>query len=84
MAPLHPKAGSAVNARKGTDADSNILKIYRLLDRNNGLDKHYYQVSHREALSSTPKLSGVAWYWHICQYDLLVTYKPSIPPQFLV
>ncbi|KAL9103551.1 MAG: hypothetical protein Q9163_001429 [Psora crenata] len=27
---------------KGTDADSNILKIYRMLDRNNG-DKHYYQ-----------------------------------------
>lgn len=26
----------------GTDADSNILKIYRMLDRNNG-DKHYYQ-----------------------------------------
>lgn len=29
----------------GTDADSNILKIYRMLDRNNGHDKHYYQVS---------------------------------------
>ena len=29
----------------GTDADSNILKIYRMLDRNNG-DSHYYQVSH--------------------------------------
>lgn len=29
----------------GTDADSNILKIYRMLDRNNGSDKHYYQVN---------------------------------------
>ena len=28
---------------EGTDADSNILKIYRMLDRDNG-DKHYYQV----------------------------------------
>ena len=28
----------------GTEADSNILKIYRMLDRNNG-DSHYYQVS---------------------------------------
>ncbi|KAL8892314.1 MAG: hypothetical protein Q9215_000713 [Flavoplaca cf. flavocitrina] len=27
----------------GTDADSNILKIYRMLDRSNGLDAHYYQ-----------------------------------------
>lgn len=27
----------------GTSADSNILKIYGMLDRTNG-DKHYYQV----------------------------------------
>ena len=31
------------NKFQGTDADSNILKIYRMLDRANG-DKHYYQV----------------------------------------
>ena len=31
------------NKFSGTDSDSNILKIYRMLDRNNG-DKHYYQV----------------------------------------
>ncbi|KAG8526807.1 uncharacterized protein KY384_008236 [Bacidia gigantensis] len=30
------------NKFQGTDTDSNILKIYRMLDRNNG-DKHYYQ-----------------------------------------
>ncbi|KAL8737470.1 MAG: hypothetical protein Q9181_001658 [Wetmoreana brouardii] len=29
--------------RSGTDADSNILKIYRMLDRSNGIDAHYYQ-----------------------------------------
>ncbi|KAL8798469.1 MAG: hypothetical protein Q9182_006649, partial [Xanthomendoza sp. 2 TL-2023] len=29
--------------RPGTDADSNILKIYRMLDRSNGVDAHYYQ-----------------------------------------
>lgn len=28
---------------RGTDADSNILKIYRMLDRSNGIDEHYYQ-----------------------------------------
>ncbi|KAL8832164.1 MAG: hypothetical protein Q9191_000437 [Dirinaria sp. TL-2023a] len=32
------------NKFQGTDADSNILKIYRMLDRGNG-DRHYYQVS---------------------------------------
>ncbi|KAL9006021.1 MAG: hypothetical protein Q9188_001255, partial [Gyalolechia gomerana] len=26
-----------------TDSDSNILKIYRMLDRSNGVDAHYYQ-----------------------------------------
>lgn len=31
----------------GTSADSNILKIYGMLDRSNG-DKHYYQVLHAE------------------------------------
>ncbi|KAL8950893.1 MAG: hypothetical protein Q9222_003089 [Ikaeria aurantiellina] len=34
--------GSLID-REGTDADSNILKIYRMLDRSNGLDAHYYQ-----------------------------------------
>ena len=33
------------NAASGTSADSNILKIYGMLDRTNG-DKHYYQVFH--------------------------------------
>ncbi|KAL8986671.1 MAG: hypothetical protein Q9177_004055, partial [Variospora cf. flavescens] len=28
---------------QGTDSDSNILKIYRMLDRSNGIDAHYYQ-----------------------------------------
>lgn len=31
----------------GTSADSNILKIYGMLDRTNG-DKHYYQVFNAE------------------------------------
>ncbi|KAI4096486.1 MAG: hypothetical protein LQ344_000994 [Seirophora lacunosa] len=31
------------NKFSGTDSDSNILKIYRMLDRSNGLDAHYYQ-----------------------------------------
>lgn len=35
------------NIAPGTSADSNILKIYGMLDRTNG-DKHYYQVSHAE------------------------------------
>ena len=32
-----------LNLALGTSADSNILKIYGMLDRTNG-DKHYYQV----------------------------------------
>lgn len=35
------------NKFSGTDSDSNILKIYRMLDRANG-DKHYYQVCYAE------------------------------------
>ncbi|TKA77123.1 hypothetical protein B0A49_03228 [Cryomyces minteri] len=31
------------NKFSGTDADSNILKIYRMLDRNDGSQFHYYQ-----------------------------------------
>lgn len=31
------------NKFSGTDADSNILKIYRMLDRNQGDNFHYYQ-----------------------------------------
>ena len=35
------------NPASGDSADSNILKIYGMLDRANG-DKHYYQVFHTE------------------------------------
>lgn len=35
------------NKFQGTSADSNILKIYGMLDRTNG-DKHYYQVFYAE------------------------------------
>lgn len=31
------------NRFSGTDSDSNILKIYRMLDRNDGSQLHYYQ-----------------------------------------
>lgn len=78
------KDGSHVNAWQGTDSDSNILKIYRLLDRSNGIDKHYYQVRHRKAPSSARKLSDIAWDWHICQYQVHVAYQPSIPAQLVV
>lgn len=36
-----------INPASGDSADSNILKIYGMLDRANG-DKHYYQVFHTE------------------------------------
>ena len=36
-----------INPTSGNSADSNILKIYGMLDRTNG-DKHYYQVFHSE------------------------------------
>lgn len=74
----------STNTWKGTDADSNILKIYRLLDRSNGFDKHYYQVRHLQALCSTLKLSEVARNWHIRPHQLFVAYKPSIPDQLVV
>ena len=32
------------NKFSGTDADSNILKIYRMLDRSDPNELHYYQV----------------------------------------
>ena len=32
------------NRFSGTDADSNILKILRMLDRNDSSQVHYYQV----------------------------------------
>ena len=39
--------GNKLMFAPGTSADSNILKIYGMLDRTNG-DKHYYQVFHAE------------------------------------
>ena len=40
---LDERKKTALNFAPGTSADSNILKIYGMLDRTNG-DKHYYQV----------------------------------------
>ena len=37
-----------IDIAPGTSADSNILKIYGMLDRVNG-DKHYYQVFYPES-----------------------------------
>lgn len=36
------------NKFSGTDADSNILKIYGMLDRNDPNQLHYYQVSMKQ------------------------------------
>ncbi|KAL8778932.1 MAG: hypothetical protein Q9194_001727 [Teloschistes cf. exilis] len=44
----------------GTDADSNILKIYRMLDRSNGVDEHYYQPGIGTYVNTT-KLSHTSW-----------------------
>ncbi|KAF2683470.1 hypothetical protein K458DRAFT_305296 [Lentithecium fluviatile CBS 122367] len=47
------------NKFSGTDADSNILKIYRMLDRNEGDQFHYYQpgIGTYVAASSTKSAS---------------------------
>ncbi|KAL8631063.1 hypothetical protein Q9189_003258 [Teloschistes chrysophthalmus] len=44
----------------GTDADSNILKIFRMLDRSNGVDEHYYQPGIGTYVNTT-KLSHTSW-----------------------
>lgn len=45
--PFDGRTNSKANFAPGTSADSNILKIYGMLDRTNG-DKHYYQVFYAE------------------------------------
>lgn len=55
------------NALIGTDSDSNILKIYRMLNRNNG-DQHYYQpgigtyVNTASLSHKSMKLRVKSWY----------------------
>ncbi|CAL8575533.1 hypothetical protein XPA_001452 [Xanthoria parietina] len=48
------------NKFSGTDADSNILKIYRMLDRSNGVDAHYYQPGIGTYVN-TSNLSHTSW-----------------------
>ncbi|KAI4260106.1 MAG: hypothetical protein LQ352_000485 [Teloschistes flavicans] len=48
------------NKFSGTDADSNILKIFRMLDRSNGVDEHYYQPGIGTYVNTT-KLSHTTW-----------------------
>lgn len=56
------------NKFSGTDSDSNILKIYRMLDRNDDAQFHYYQpgigtyvVAH--SMSHTSRLDRLkSWY----------------------
>jgi uncharacterized protein (DUF2235 family) len=56
------------NKFSGTDSDSNILKIYRMLDRNDTSQYHYYQPGigtyvTTNSLSHTSKLSRIkSWY----------------------
>ena len=66
-------AKRGLNIAIGTDADSNILKIYRMLDRNNGFDKHYYQVILETAYSPTSQLIHRARHWHLCQHKVPLT-----------
>ncbi|KAL8669231.1 MAG: hypothetical protein Q9168_006168 [Polycauliona sp. 1 TL-2023] len=48
------------NKFSGTDADSNILKIFRMLDRSNGVDAHYYQPGIGTYVN-TSNLSHTSW-----------------------
>jgi uncharacterized protein (DUF2235 family) len=56
------------NKFSGTDSDSNILKIYRMLDRNDSTQFHYYQPGigtyvTTDSLSHTSKIARVkSWY----------------------
>jgi uncharacterized protein (DUF2235 family) len=56
------------NKFSGTDSDSNILKIYRMLDRNDSSQFHYYQPGigtyvTTDSLSHTSKIARVkSWY----------------------
>jgi uncharacterized protein (DUF2235 family) len=56
------------NKFSGTDSDSNILKIYRMLDRNDSSQFHYYQPGigtyvTTDSLSHTSKIARAkSWY----------------------
>jgi uncharacterized protein (DUF2235 family) len=58
------------NKFSGTDADSNILKIYRMLDRNNDDQYHYYQpgigtyVAQTGSSMSTTSRAGKIKHWY--------------------
>jgi hypothetical protein len=72
--PKHPRKKFVLcfdgtgNKFSGTDSDSNILKIYRMLDRNDSTQFHYYQPGigtyvTTDSLSHTSKLAQVkSWY----------------------
>ncbi len=54
------------NKFHGDDSDSNILKIFRMLDRTADDQYHYYQriYSFFPSFLSPPLLTN-SWYWHL-------------------
>ena len=62
------------NKFSGTASDSNILKIFRMLDRNDPNNLHYYQVSNtacqRSAIATLP-------FFHVYEPELIPR-KPGI------
>lgn len=71
-----------IDSAPSTSADSNILKIYGMLDRTNG-DKHYYQVFH-PPLSANVVRFFLAGNRNICQHTIDFTYKSPGPIQLVV
>jgi len=65
------------NKFSGTDADSNILKIYRMLDRNDDTQFHYYQPGIGTYVTESGSLSHTSTYrklkaWYIKGKDAAV------------
>lgn len=55
-----------------------------MLDRNNGFDKHYYQVRLPTALDPTTQLIRTAGHWHLCQHKVPLTQKFLVTSQLMV
>lgn len=52
------------NKFHGDDSDSNILKIFRMLDRQASDQYHYYQ--RKSSLETLFLTNTISWYWHLC------------------
>ena len=78
------------NKFHGNDSDSNILKIFRMLDRDAGDQFHYYQRPSHHRFSSHPGLLLIltrdfcSWHRHLHHLRLAVAHGAAQPHQLMV